>query len=198
MRPVPQRLAVKFGLKRAPGLQPSDILPIFQRWIQQRSVPGMLIDVIDYKHVPEGPGIVLIADEADYAWDLGDGAVGMRYIRKRALPETLAEALRLCFLHAQIAAQTLESEAPDAIAFDFGAAEITFFDRLYYPNERQVAQATLHEATATLREVFGQAVRVDWLHKDPRFLLTLRCQADESLLLELPESGLLAATPSPQ
>ena len=183
MRPVPQRLAVKFGLKREPGLQPGEILPIFQRWIQERSVPGMLIDVIDYKHVPDGPGIMLIADEADYAWDLGDGAVGMRYIRKRALPANLTQALRLCFVHAQIAAQTLESAAPGDIEFDFSAAEITFFDRLHYPNERAVAEAVQREVTATLGAVFQQSVEVAWLHEDPRFLLTLRCQADGALLL---------------
>ncbi len=183
MQPVPKRLAVKFWLKRAPKLQPSEILPIFQRWIQQRAVPGMLIDVIDYKHVPEGPGIVLIADEADYAWDLGDGAAGLRYIRKRALPEDLTEALRLCFIHAQIAAKTLESEAPGDIAFDFSAAEISFFDRLQYSNQPEVAEAAQHALTAILRDLFDADVQVTWLHKDPRFLLTLQCQAAGALLL---------------
>ena len=66
---VPRRLGVKFCLKQEPTLQPEDILPIFQRWIQDHAIVGMLIDVIDYKHVPEGPGIVLIADEFDLAYD---------------------------------------------------------------------------------------------------------------------------------
>ena len=34
---------------------------------------------------PEGPGIVLIADEADFAYDLADGQIGLHYVRKRDL-----------------------------------------------------------------------------------------------------------------
>ena len=49
---VPRRIGIKFNLKQPPKLQPDDILPIFQRWIQDHTVEGMLIDVIDYKHVP--------------------------------------------------------------------------------------------------------------------------------------------------
>ena len=92
MTTVPKRLGVKFSLKQEPKLQPDDILPIFQRWIQEHTVEGMLIDVIDYKHVLDGPGIVLISDEADYAYDLGAGQVGLHYVRKRDLPDDFAAA----------------------------------------------------------------------------------------------------------
>ena len=109
---VPKRLGVKFSLKREPRIQPDALVPIFQRWIQEHTVDGMLIDVIDYKHVPEGPGIMLIADEGDYAYDLGDGQIGLHYIRKRAIPDNLPDALRLTFRQALLAAQKLEDEAP--------------------------------------------------------------------------------------
>ena len=46
---VPKRLGVKFSLKQEPRIQPKNIVPIFQRWIQDHTVDGMLIDVIDYK-----------------------------------------------------------------------------------------------------------------------------------------------------
>ena len=109
MTTVPKRLGVKFSLTHEPKAKPDDILPIFQRWIQEHSVDGMLIDVIDYKHVPDGPGILLIADEADFAYDLGDGQIGLHYIRKRALPDDLSSALRLTFYRALQAARALGS-----------------------------------------------------------------------------------------
>ena len=120
---VPRRLGVKFSLKQQPTLQPEDILPIFQRWIQEHTIEGMLIDVIDYKHVPDGPGIVLIADEFDLAYDLADGEIGLYYVRKRELPETLEPALRLVISSALAAARALEAEAPGDIIFDFQYGE---------------------------------------------------------------------------
>ena len=131
---VPKRIGLKFNLKQQPILRPDDILPIFQRWIQERRLEGMLIDVIDYKHVPDGPGIVLIADEVDLAYDLTDGEIGLHYIRKRDLPDELDEALRIVFRGALQAALALEAEAPGDIVFDFGSAKISFLDRMNYLN----------------------------------------------------------------
>ena len=181
MQTVPKRLAVKFNLARAPQLQPADIVPIFQRWIQQRTVPGMLIDVIDYKHVPDGPGIVLIADEADYAWDLGAGQAGLRYIRKRALPDDLSDALRLCFERAALAARQLEREAPGDVVFDFAAAEISFLDRLAYPNEAGVAASTQGALSEVLPGLLGANVTLSRLHEDSRYPLILRCAGEGPL-----------------
>ncbi len=190
MTTVPKRLAVKFNLAAEPQLHPADIMPIFQRWIQQRTVPGMLIDVIDYKHVPEGPGIVLIADEADYAWDLGAGQAGLRYIRKRALPDDLSDALRLCFERAVFAARQLEEEAPGAVVFDFAAAEISFLDRLAYPNEDGVAASTQGALSELLPGLLGADVTLSRLHDDARYLLAFRCEAGRSLADLMPVSAL--------
>lgn len=186
MQTVPKRLAVKLNLARAPQLQPADIVPIFQRWIQQRTVPGLLIDVIDYKHVPDGPGVVLVADEADYAWDLGAGQAGLRYIRKRALPDDLSAALRLCWAGALAAAQALEAEAPGDIVFDYQLVEISYLDRLQYPNDRQVAATALAALATSLQEIFGTKLQLQRLHDDPRYLLAFHCVAGRSLADSLP------------
>jgi hypothetical protein len=42
------------------------LIPIYHHWIQNHSIPDhLLIDVADYEHVPEGPGTVLVAHEAN-------------------------------------------------------------------------------------------------------------------------------------
>ena len=173
MKIVPQRLGLKFNLQRQPSLQPADIVPIFQRWIQERAVPGMLIDVIDYKHVPEGPGIVLIADEGDYGYDLSDGETGLQYIRKRALPGDLGDALRLTLEHAFVAARQLEAEAPDDILFDYAGVKISFIDRRQYPNSAESYAAVEADVAACLAEIYGGEVRVERRYDDPRELLCL-------------------------
>jgi len=174
MTTVPRRLGVKFNLKQQPTLAPDDILPIFQRWIQEHTLEGMLIDVIDYKHVPEGPGVVLIADEADLAYDLTDGEIGLYYIRKRDLPDELSDALRLVFRGALDAALALEAEAPGDIVFDFGSAKISFLDRMHYRNTPEVFADTRAIMTELLSGIYGQAVTVSRFYDDPRAVFALR------------------------
>lgn len=177
---VPKRLGVKFSLKQQPTLQPEDILPIFQRWIQEHSIDGMLIDVIDYKHVPDGPGIVLIADEFDLAYDLSDGEIGLYYVRKRELPETLKEALRLVISRALAAARALEAEAPGDIEFDYRSAKISFLDRIHYRNEPEIFEAIRSIMTETLGGIFGANVEVTRQYHDPRSVFALRCTAESA------------------
>lgn len=176
MTTVPKRLGVKFSLKQEPQLQPADILPIFQRWIQEHTVPGMLIDVIDYKHVLEGPGIVLVADEADYAYDLGEGQPGLHYVRKRDLPDSLPAALRLSFHRALQAARALEAEAPGDLVFDFTSAKISFLDRMNYRNEADVFNAVHAEVADIISEIYGAGVDVSRVNQDPRRLFALRAR----------------------
>ena len=173
---VPKRLGVKFSLKQSPRLQPADIVPIFQRWIQEHRVEGMLIDVIDYKHVPDGPGIILIADEADYAYDLGDGQAGLHYVRKRDLPADFGAALRLVFHCAMLGAQALEAETPEDLIFDYSSAKISFLDRMNYRNEPEVFEEIQGALTAILSDLYGAAVGLSRVHDDPRRLLAVRAQ----------------------
>ena len=178
MTTVPRRLGVKFSLNREPSLKPDDIMPIFQRWIQEHRIEGMLIDVIDYKHVPDGPGIVLIADEADIAYDLSDGETGLHVIRKRDLPAALSEALRLVFSSALEVARALEAEAPGEIVFDFSAAKISFLDRMNYRNDPAVFEETREYLTDLLSDIFGAPVAVSRFYDDSRAVFAIRCSID--------------------
>ena len=61
-----------------------DLIPVFHRWIKQRLLPELTIDVANYRHVPQGPGVVLIGHGSDYFMDEGEGRPGLLHNRKRA------------------------------------------------------------------------------------------------------------------
>ncbi|MCL4267882.1 MAG: hypothetical protein KJ069_32245, partial [Anaerolineae bacterium] len=88
------RITIKFFIAGGEGYEVTNVTPIFHRWIQTEAVPGLLIDVADYKHVAEGPGIILIGHEVDYALDMGHGRAGFLTRRKRINGGTLAENLQ--------------------------------------------------------------------------------------------------------
>jgi len=111
-------------------------IPVFHRWIQQRALPELLIDVADYRHVPAGPGVVLVAHEAFYSLDMRRNRLGLQYSRRAALEGTTESKLRQAMDAALLACSKLESEPEFAgsLRFNTGALEIRVNDRLLAPN----------------------------------------------------------------
>ena len=62
----------------------SDAIAVFHRWIQRRVAAELLIDVADYLHVPEGPGIMLIGHVAHCPLDFSHGRFGLLYNRRKS------------------------------------------------------------------------------------------------------------------
>ena len=77
------QFSVKFPTREGVALTPQGVVPSFHKWIQNGSLDELLIDVTSYAHVHRGPGVLLIAHEAHYAFEETDGEPGLRYVRKR-------------------------------------------------------------------------------------------------------------------
>ena len=77
----------KFGIKlffKPNGSYPyRKFIPELHRWIQKDSIPDhMLIDVVDYSHISDGPGIILVAHEGHFSLDQENYKPGILYMRK--------------------------------------------------------------------------------------------------------------------
>src|SRR5688572_17508065 len=137
---------VRIGAKlyaEDPGvIVPDDYVPLFHGWIQRRILDGTPIDVADYKHVPDGPGIMLIGHEADRALDYGEGRPGVLYQRKREGAGSLDERFAAAIGAADRTAAEIEGD-PSSAGVRFGRDEILLRvnDRLRAPND----DATLEE-----------------------------------------------------
>ncbi len=171
-----KRLSVKYFVQGDFTFDLAALVPIFQRWIQQHAVEGLLIDVVDYKHVHQGPGVILIGHEGDYSFDLRDGRPGLLYTRKRALQGALADDLRLALRLAAEAGRKLEAEPSlSGVRFNYDEAEIRLLDRLNAPNTPE----TFESLRSVLQMVAGDwyqtgAVSVDAIEPDTRKPLTVR------------------------
>ena len=139
---------------------PEELIPVFHRWITERVLPELLIDVADYSHVHQGPGVLLVGHDAIYAYDESRGEPGLLYSRRReTAPETAGirtlderlESLLLCAFRAcdQIEA---EPQLDGRIAFDRHRIELRVNDRLV-PRDDETASA-LGEA---LRRALAEA-----------------------------------------
>jgi hypothetical protein len=183
----PKRLTVKFFFQEPVALEL--FIPVFHRWIQEKVVEGLLIDVADYKHIQDGPGVILLGDEVDYAIDLGKGQRGLllRYKRrspdKGSLPAQLSDALLL----AARACRLLETDPAleGRVAFRTGEIEIAFQDRLAAPNTESTFGETLPEIKQVLEQVYPEReLELRLASEDPREAFTVHAQAPNAPGLE--------------
>lgn len=153
------RIGVKLFVSEPSAVKLEDVVPVFHSWIQQQALAGnLLIDVADYLHVPNGPGIVLVAHEANYATDRADGKLGLFYQRKRPVAAgTLQERLAAAFREALTAAWLLEQDPRlnGQWKFDSRRIHIRIADKLQAPNKPETFDAMKPELTAFLTKVLG-------------------------------------------
>lgn len=152
-----QQLAIK--VFAAPGsLDQGKLTPVFHKWIRERRLGDvLLIDVADYRHVPEGPGMMLIGHEAHWAFDQIGGRAGLRYARKRDAVGDAVARLREAFAAVFLASEALEKEPSLAgeVAFVPTELELRIMSRLVAPNTAETYAAFAPVLEGFLRELYG-------------------------------------------
>jgi len=144
---------VKLFVEDEETLDRDRMIELFHRWIQENRIPGTLIDVHDYTHVPGGPGVLLIAHEWHLRTDEGGGRLGLEHEMKREVSGTLAERLREAIASVLEAAAALEQDTAGDHPVRFGVREIVFrfTDRLAVP----ATDAAFEEITSDLESVLA-------------------------------------------
>jgi hypothetical protein len=167
-----QHFRVKFFARPTPpDFDLGQAIPVFHRWIQQNALPGTLIDVADYQHVPAGPGILLVSHDAYYGLDQSRHRLGLLYTRRTSMDGPVAELIRSAIAAAARACDLLEKEPEFAgkLSFDRTNFEISVNDRLLAPNTAESYQQLEPELRAALGAGRYQFASVG----EPRELLTV-------------------------
>jgi hypothetical protein len=170
-----QHVNIKIFAEEPVRIALTSATPVFHRWIQNSACPELLIDVADYEHVPNGPGLMLIGHEATYSLDNNGGRLGLLYNRKTVQE---GDAIRKAYEAALAAARRLEQEPEFAGNLKFSTAEIelTLNDRLLYPNNDETWRALEPEIRAFFDSLYGPNAWTFTRNTDPRerFRLTAR------------------------
>jgi hypothetical protein len=127
-----QHINIKIFLENSEVVNLADYAAVFNTWIRQQRLEELLIDVTDYLHVHNGPGIMLIGYEADYSLDNRAGRLGLLYNRKAQLEGTTQEKLAQAAGAVLTAAQILENE--NGLKFNGSEVQLIVNDRLLVPN----------------------------------------------------------------
>ena len=140
MEPI-RAVDVKVFATKGDAIDPYEFMGVLQRWIRDHTIPGILIDVADYSHIPQGNGIVLVGHEANVNVDYAGGRMGVLYRYKWPAEPDTAGRIEAAVKSALDAAQKLENEPEfkGRLEFDKTAVEIISNDRLRAPNTDEAA-----------------------------------------------------------
>jgi hypothetical protein len=158
------RLDVKLFTESSSRLELKALIPIFHGWIQRNAIDDeLLIDVADYSHVVDGPGVLLVAHEAQYGMEQGKGRTGLLYSHRRARVDGFEGALRYSLRHLFKAAALLQKEESLAGKLSFSGRELLLRinDRLLAPNTPETWRAVEPKARAVLGQVFGAELSLE-------------------------------------
>jgi hypothetical protein len=174
-----QHVNVKLLLKDVEGVGLELLIPIFHRWIQDKAFDEQLVDIADYRHVHDGPGVVLIGLECDYSVDNAGGRLGVRYNRKAGLGGGNRDRLKQAARAAFGACQRLEHEPSLGGKLQFNGQDVEIFinDRLLAPNNEATRTAVESELRNFFDDLFRGTEYILSFSRDPRRLFTASAKA---------------------
>jgi rhodanese-related sulfurtransferase len=155
----PRRIAAKFFVDPDPGAD-ADVeafIPIFHRLIQRADLEGLLIDVADYRHVPNGPAVALIGHEVDYVIDFAGGRAGLLTVRKRLAGLSAGEALSETLRMGIGAIQAIEADGSSGFHFSLRSVEVLVFDRSVADNNDADFEALRDAVRPVFAALFGES-----------------------------------------
>jgi len=177
-----QHINIKFYLENPETVNLADYATVFNTWIQNQRLEELLIDVADYLHVYNGPGIMLIGHEADYSLDDRAGRLGLLYNRKAQLAGTTQVKLTQAASAALTAAEILENE--NGLKFNGSELQVLINDRLLAPNTTQTFIALESDLKTFFDRLYNGAQYTLTHHTDPRERFTVNVKTETSFDVE--------------
>jgi hypothetical protein len=177
------RISVKMFVNNPTAVDLPAFIPLFHQWIQNKTVPGLLIDVADYRHVPEGPGVLLVGHDVEYGMDYSGGRPGLVAQRKRRSAGSIEDRLREVLGLAVRAAAAIEAASVTGATFDTSQMKITLIDRLHAPNTAATVDQLRGPVQQVLSELYGSSVTLSVADADPRVCFNLTARAASPVTL---------------
>ncbi len=153
-----QHVNLKLHLKNSGAVDLEPLIPIFHDWVKDQSYEETLVDVADYRHVPAGPGILLMGHEADFSLDWSENRLGVRYNRKAKLPGSNHDRFRQALRAALMTCEKLEDDTrlEGKLTFECQEMELFINDRLLAPNDEKTYASLIPEIREFCDGIFGQ------------------------------------------
>jgi hypothetical protein len=182
-----ERFCVKFFAQSDTDINDEIFINIFHEWIRYQKLGGVLLDVADYRHVPNGPGMMLITHEINFAMDRTNGHFGLFAQQKMSQADNRQDQM-LALIRATIAFGALlgsDWRVKKNLSLEGGQFHLMSNNRLVVPNSDSAFANILPDLEAAASVIYpGQNISVTRLENDPRERLTAVVDAGASMSLK--------------
>ena len=181
---VLQKIAVKVFAETENEIPLTNFIDIFHSWIQASD--GVYHGVADYSHMQAGPGIVLVANDANVSIDETGNRRGLLYNYKAHLNGSNREKIHKVFRSAFENCRRLEREPALEGKLKFSTDELVFFinDRLVAPNTMETLAALKPDLEGAVRDLVGDASFTLEHNPDRRHRFSVILRASKPLQLD--------------
>ena len=178
------KINVKFFAEDYSEVPLTAFINIFHSWI--RASDGDYYDLADYSHMHAGPGILLIAHEANISIDNTGNRLGLLYNQKQSLQGSNREKLHSIFRLALDYCRRIEGEPSLQGKFKFRGDEtlILINDRLLAPNTEETFRALRPDLEDLARTLYGGADFTLRRNTDPKQRFTVQIKASSAFETE--------------
>lgn len=168
-----QKLNVKFFVADSNRVPLETFIHIFNSWIQASD--GEYYDIADYSHLHDGPGVLLIAHEANISMDNSGDRLGLLYNRKQVLSGGSEEKLQFVFKVALEFCRRIEDEPSLKERLKFRGNEALFLinDRRAAPNSEETFREVRPELEKLAGKLYGRSEFTLEHNPDPRERLSV-------------------------
>lgn len=173
-----QHVNVKVFVDGELPVEPEQFIPVFHGWVQEQAGESVLIDVADYSHVPDGPGVMLIGLEEDVSIDNTGGRWGLLYNRKGPVDGGNSDRIRDALRRAAAVCLKLEGQFSDAgLQFSRAEFDVIINDRALAPNTSATWESARPDLESGLQSALGHADFTFEHLSNPRsrFAVSVRC-----------------------
>ena len=161
-----QHVNVKIFVDGELTVDPEKFIEVFHGLVAEQAMPEMMIDVADYRHVPDGVSVLMAGLEADYALDKTGGRFGVHYNRKGAVDASNADQFQQALTAATSLCSVLEAKL-DGLKFARDEFELMINDRGLAPNTDESREAIAPELTSFANGLIDGDANIEF-HTDPR------------------------------
>jgi len=153
-------------------------VPIFHEWIRDGAFDMVMLDVADYAHAPDSPGIVLVCHEVSFSMDRSDGRLGLLAQRRTPVDGTPEDAVARTLGHTLEVAKKLEADprVSKVLKLDVSKVRVESNDRLRLPNSDTGYAAFAPVVTEGVRRLTGSGPVVSRIANDPRDRLAVEAR----------------------
>lgn len=179
-----QKINVKFFVGYSNGVSLAAFINIFHSWI--RASDGDYYDLADYSHMHAGPGILLIAHEANISIDNTGNRLGLLYNQKQPLQGSNREKLHSTFRSALDYCRRIEEEPSLQGKFKFRGDEalILINDRLHAPNTEGTFRVLKPDLEDLARTLYGGTDFTLRRNTDPKQRFTVQIETPSAFEIE--------------